>query len=279
MKNNKPQRLSRSTIYESRWVNLHLDEVLFPDGNVIPQHHMLEFPRSSVAALVYNERQEVLLIQAYRYTTGTIECEVPAGWCEEEETIFAAIEREVLEETGYKTKNHIIVYTFNPIIGISNAVNYIIHCSATDKITDFDRNEVKSIQWASKTEIQNMIENPILFEGKLLGLNDGQKMLLRLICDKYKNGRTITHDDILNIYQQYVQRYTHSPVRTYDFGTQSWKYKEVPFSDWYVEELARSWLLRALGALIKKGYLTVIPRIDLSRKNNIEIKYEKQEAP
>ena len=127
--------------------------------------------------------------------------------------------------------------------------------------------------------LQNMIENPILFEGKLLGLNDGQKMLLRLICDKYKNGRTITHDDILNIYQQYVQRYTHSSVRTYDFGTQSWKYKEVPFSDWYVEELARSWLLRALGALIKKGYLTVIPRIDLSRKNNIEIKYEKQEAP
>ena len=72
-----PKQLSRSTIYESDWINLHIDKVKFPDGRLIDNHHYLDFPKTSVAALVENDNAELLLIQAYRYTTGSIEWECP----------------------------------------------------------------------------------------------------------------------------------------------------------------------------------------------------------
>ena len=76
-----PKHLSRITIYESEWINLHVDKVKFPDGRVVDKHHHLDFPKKSVASLVENNNAELLLIQAFRYTTGTIEWEIPAGWC------------------------------------------------------------------------------------------------------------------------------------------------------------------------------------------------------
>jgi len=160
-----PKQLSRSTIYECDWINLHLDKVIFPDGRLIDKHHYLDFPKTSVAALVENDNAELLLIQAYRYTTGSIEWEIPAGWCETSETIIETAQREVLEETGYQTEKHSLLYKFNPLIGISNAIHHIVYCRAAQSVADFDRNEVNSTHWISLPKVRNMIEEQRIYDG------------------------------------------------------------------------------------------------------------------
>jgi len=161
----KPRRLSRTTIYESSWINLHIDKVRFPDGRLIDKHHYLDFPKTSVAALVENDNSELLLIQAFRYTTGTIEWEIPAGWCESTETIIETAQREVLEETGYQTEKHSLLYKFNPLIGISNAIHHIVYCRAAQQVAAFDRNEVKSTQWVTVPKVRNMIKEQRIYDG------------------------------------------------------------------------------------------------------------------
>jgi ADP-ribose pyrophosphatase len=160
-----PEQLSRTTVYESEWINLYIDHVKLPYKRLIDKHHFLDFPKTSVAALVENEKAELLLIQAYRYTTGSIEWEIPAGWCENTETIISTAQREVLEETGYLTEKHSPVYKFNPLIGISNAIHHIVYCRAVQQVADFDRNEVNSTHWVPIPEVRNMIKEQQIFDG------------------------------------------------------------------------------------------------------------------
>jgi hypothetical protein len=65
----KPERPSRTTVYRSRWVNLFVDKVCFPNGRIIERHHLLDFERPSVVAVVEDDREQVLLVSVCRYTT------------------------------------------------------------------------------------------------------------------------------------------------------------------------------------------------------------------
>lgn len=161
----KPKRLSRTVIYENPWVNLYVDRVQFPDGRIIEQHHLLDFEKEAVAVLVENAQSQILLAHVYRYTTDTIEWEIPAGAVESDESTLDAARREVLEESGYDTTDHKVIYTYYPMNGISNKIFHIAHCRVTGKVNDFDRNEVKEVKWVSRHEIETLIKDRIVRDG------------------------------------------------------------------------------------------------------------------
>ena len=161
----KPKRLSRTAIYENPWVNLYVDKVQFPDGRIVEKHHLLDFEKEAVAVLVENAQGQILLVHVYRYTTDTIEWEIPAGIVENDEPILEAARREVWEESGYETINHGLIYTYYPMNGISNAVFHIVRCQSTRKTGDFDRNEVKEFKWVARQEIQEMVEHKLIKDG------------------------------------------------------------------------------------------------------------------
>lgn len=161
----KPKRLARAVIYEHPWVNLYVDRVQFPGGRVIEKHHVLEFDHPAVAALVEDDRGQVLMLQVYRYTTDSIEWGVPAGMVEQAEAVLRAAEREVLEESGYETKDHDLIYTYYPMNGISNKVFHVVRCRAGRRIADFDTNEVREVRWVSREEIQKMLSGGVVKDG------------------------------------------------------------------------------------------------------------------
>lgn len=165
----RPKRLSRKTIYQSDRINLHHDTVEFPGGRIIENMHMLDFPSEAVGAIALNKEGKILLEYAYRYHTGIDGWEIPAGGIDKGETIIAAGMREVLEETGYKTKNHELIYTYNPSNGSSNQVFHIIQCEVTSgDQTKFDTNEVRETRWFTIDEIKKMITNKEIADGYTL---------------------------------------------------------------------------------------------------------------
>ena len=166
-----PKRLARTVIYENPWVNLYVDKVIFPDGRLIAKHHYLHYDRQSVGIVIENDKEEILLIQSYRYVTNSIEWEIPAGRIEEGESSQEAAKREVIEETGYTVTEPQLIYTFNPSNGMSDLVFNIVKCKAISCVDDFDKNEVKELRWVTFSNIKKMIsKNQIKCGPSLIGL-------------------------------------------------------------------------------------------------------------
>ncbi len=160
-----PQRLARIEIYRSAWVNLFVDRVAFPDGRIVERHHLLDFPQPGVMALVTRSDDAVLFVESYRYVTGSVEWELPAGRPEQDESILAAAQREVLEETGYQTTAPELLYTYYPANGIANLTFHIVRCRAGTDTGVFDRNEVRTVRWIPRDEVKALIRSRTIHDG------------------------------------------------------------------------------------------------------------------
>jgi ADP-ribose pyrophosphatase len=160
-----PERLSRSIIYQSPWVNLYLDTVKFPNGLLIEKFHLLDFPHAAVTAIVEDDSRSILFVRICRYTSGATEWELPAGGIETGETEIEAASREVLEETGYSSKNHELLYSYYPMNGSANKLFHVVCCKAIERIQDFDRNEVSETRWFTRDEAKRMIKNKAVTDG------------------------------------------------------------------------------------------------------------------
>ena len=161
----KPERLSRNIVYESPWVNLYLDTVKFPNDFVIEKFHLLDFNHAAVAAIVQNELRNILFARICRYTTGATDWELPAGGVEIDESITDAAKREVLEETGYESDNHHLIYSYYPMNGNANKLFHIVFCKSTGKKQDFDTNEVSETRWFTRDEVKQMIKDKTVIDG------------------------------------------------------------------------------------------------------------------
>ncbi|MCC6298080.1 MAG: NUDIX hydrolase [Anaerolineales bacterium] len=160
-----PERLSRNVIYQSPWVNLYLDKVKFPNGLVIDEFHLLDFPRAAVTAIVEDDAENIVLARIPRYASGTTEWELPAGGVEIGESEIDAAKREALEETGYTSDNHALIYSYYPMNGSANKIFHVVHCRAIEQVQDFDQNEVSETRWFTKDEIRQMIKDKAITDG------------------------------------------------------------------------------------------------------------------
>src|SRR3972149_7428177 len=95
------QVLGKRTIYSSEWITLQQWSVRLPDGSVIPDHHVLDFPREAVAVIPIDESGRILMIDHYRFITSTRGWEVPSGRIDAGESVAQGGLGGVLEGAGY----------------------------------------------------------------------------------------------------------------------------------------------------------------------------------
>lgn len=92
--------LQRREIYRGRIVDLSVDEVRLPNGNVC-ELELIRHP-GAAAVVPVDEDGRILLIRQYRYATGGFLLEVPAGKLDGGESPESCARREAEEETGYR---------------------------------------------------------------------------------------------------------------------------------------------------------------------------------
>ena len=90
--------LRREDKFEGKILNVHVDEVLLPNGKTATREVVDHV--DGVAVLALDERNNVLTVTQYRYVFGKTLLEIPAGKLDPGEDPAAGALRELKEETG-----------------------------------------------------------------------------------------------------------------------------------------------------------------------------------
>jgi ADP-ribose pyrophosphatase len=147
--------LDRRTLYAGRRVGLAEWTVRLPDGTVIPDYHVVDYPGEAVAV---GDDGRVLLIDHYRVITDTRGWEVPAGGIEPDEPVAEAAARELLEETGYAAAAWQPLGRFHPSNGSSNRVFHVTVARGLARRSDLlDVNETLGLGWFTPAEVRRLI--------------------------------------------------------------------------------------------------------------------------
>ncbi|HLF26763.1 MAG TPA: NUDIX hydrolase [Anaerolineae bacterium] len=152
------QVLAKRTIYSSEWINLAQWSVRLPDGSLIPDHHVLDYPSAAVAVIPIGPADRILMIDHYRFITDTRGWEVPSGRIDAGESMEQAAARELLEETGYTASAWRALGKYHPSNGSSNQVFYVVVARGLLRRSDpLDANETLGLRWFSREEVRGLI--------------------------------------------------------------------------------------------------------------------------
>jgi 8-oxo-dGTP pyrophosphatase MutT (NUDIX family) len=160
------QVLGKRTLYTSEWINLAQWAVRLPDGSVVSDHHVLDYPYAAVAILPVGEDRRILMIDHYRFITGTRGWEVPSGRLDPGESVRQAAHRELLEETGYTASQWETLGRYHPSNGSSNQVFHVSVARGLVRQSDpLDRNETLGLRWFTPDEVRRQIVRNEILDG------------------------------------------------------------------------------------------------------------------
>lgn len=107
--------LKSKELFSTGLFKLRTDECELPDGRIMPRYFVMDFP-DWVNVFPVTQSGEVLLLKQYRHASERMHIEIPGGSTDPHrgETVEQAALRELLEETGYDSKNLVKVGTHYP---------------------------------------------------------------------------------------------------------------------------------------------------------------------
>jgi 8-oxo-dGTP pyrophosphatase MutT (NUDIX family) len=167
MPESKPwQVLNKSRLYTSKWINLDQWSVKLPDGSIIPDHHVLDYPYEAVGVILIGADGRILMIDHYRFITDTRGWEIPSGGIEQGETVLQGAARELLEEAGYAAKEWKFLGKYHPSNGSSNQVFHAAIARELNRMSEpTDVNETLGLHWFTIDEVRQLIDRNEIRDG------------------------------------------------------------------------------------------------------------------
>jgi ADP-ribose pyrophosphatase len=102
MKDLKWKTLSSTYLFKETWFTIREDRCQSTEGKIIFPYYVYEFP-TWVTAVALTEDGKIILERQYRHALDQTNYEIPGGCVDESDESFqSAIQRELLEETGYQ---------------------------------------------------------------------------------------------------------------------------------------------------------------------------------
>ena len=145
------------------WLTARRDRLELPDGRIIPEYYVLEYP-DWVNVIAITKDGQFVMERQYRHAARKISLELPCGVMEEGETPLEAAQRELLEETGFGGGQWKKLMELSPN---PSAMSNTTHCFLTigvEKIAEqhLDETEELSVLFMTKEEVKRMLnENQI----------------------------------------------------------------------------------------------------------------------
>ncbi len=150
--------LKSDTIIENEHVALKKNKVRLEDESVIEDFYTVTIPDASlIVAVTYDNK--MVLKKVYRYACGEDVIECPAGMIESGEHPYEAAQRELLEETGYKSDDwQYLGYTWESTSKLTNKMHLFLakNCVKVSE-QNLDKNEFIELLCVDMVEAIQMV--------------------------------------------------------------------------------------------------------------------------
>jgi mutator protein MutT len=155
----KWKKLDSRYLVKEQWATLRVDTCTMPDGTLIDDYYVLEYP-DWVNAVALTENNEVILIRQYRHAAEDVILEIPGGCIDAGETPEEAIKRELLEETGFAFSNIEPLATLyaNPSTGNNKTFSYLATGGKKIQEQHLDGREEIIVELISIEELKRLLK-------------------------------------------------------------------------------------------------------------------------
>lgn len=104
---------SRDVYVAEPWMTVSVQQVRLPDGTVIDDYHQIKLGEFTVV-FAQTSDGKILVERQYKHGLGRVTLTLPAGSINKGEDPLVAAQRELLEETGYRSDNWKPLGTYVP---------------------------------------------------------------------------------------------------------------------------------------------------------------------
>ncbi|HVW96408.1 MAG TPA: NUDIX hydrolase [Mucilaginibacter sp.] len=157
------KKLSSHYIHKGPWATLRSDRCEMPDGRIVEDYYVLEYG-SWVNAVALTEGNKILMVKQYRHAAGIVSTEIPGGVVEPGESNVEALQRELLEETGYLFEDFELLCTIyaNPSTANNQTACYLARGGKKVQEQAFDEHEQLIVEPMTIAEVKQLLaENKI----------------------------------------------------------------------------------------------------------------------
>ena len=165
----KWKSLCSEYIIKRPWLTARRDKIELPDGRIIPEFYVLEYPEwVNVIAITTDGR--FVMERQYRYAADSTNYEIPCGVMEQGETPLEAAMRELKEETGYGGGQwrELMCISANP-----TSMTNMTHCfvaTGVEKVSDqhLDATEELEVHLLSRDEVLTLLRNNEMIQSLMI---------------------------------------------------------------------------------------------------------------
>lgn len=160
--------IDRKTVFSGRVLSLEVQRVELDSG----REAVREIVRhdGAIAAAAFVPGKGYLFIRQFRKAVEQVVLEVVAGCLEKGEDPADCATRELLEETGYRTKSLTALGSIWPTPGYSDEVIHLFYAEmeSEGQEADPDEDERLEVVFLDRAEVDRMIERREIADGKTL---------------------------------------------------------------------------------------------------------------
>jgi len=156
-------------IIKRPWLTARRDKIELPDGRIIPEFYVLEYPEW-VNVIAITTDGKFVMERQYRYAADSTNYEIPCGVMEQGETPLEAAMRELKEETGYGGGQwrELMCISANP-----TSMTNMTHCfvaTGVEKVSDqhLDATEELEVHLLSRDEVLILLRNNEMIQSLMI---------------------------------------------------------------------------------------------------------------
>lgn len=158
--------LEQKILLDRWWMTLREDRVELPDGDILPEFHVVEYPDWALAIPV-TPAGEVVMVEQYRYGVDAVGLEFPAGALSDDEDPEMGARRELLEETGFKADEWISVGSCAPEPSKHTNLAFLFLARGSQKVAEpeLERTEDITVRQLHVDELLSTVQTGELHHG------------------------------------------------------------------------------------------------------------------